>query len=66
MIKVTTNPDKQLVDEIRAKIKENDGHCACAISFTDDNVCMCKDFREQIKEGRIGSCDCGLYIAIEE
>ena len=61
MIKVTTNPDKQLVDEIRAKIKENDGHCACAISFTDDNVCMCKDFRDQIESGVSGECHCGLY-----
>ena len=66
MIKVITNPDEDFVREIKKKIKKNNGHCACAIVFNEDNKCMCKDFREQIKEGRIGSCDCGLYIAIEE
>ena len=37
MIKVATNPDKDLVKEIREKIKANNGHCACAISFNDSN-----------------------------
>ena len=62
MIKVTTNPDKKIVEEIRAKIKENNGHCACAISFNVSNKCMCKEFREQIDRGEEGECHCGLYI----
>lgn len=66
MVKVTTNPDKDFVKEIRAKIKENNGHCACAISFNDSNKCMCEEFKKQIEEGRAGECHCGLYIAIEE
>lgn len=66
MIRVMINPDNDLVEDIRKKIKENNGHCACAISFNADNKCMCKEFREQIKEGRIGECHCGLYLTIEE
>ena len=66
MIKVTTNPDKDFVKEIRAKIKENNGHCACAISFNDSNKCMCEEFKKQIAEGRTGECHCGLYVATEE
>jgi ferredoxin-thioredoxin reductase catalytic subunit len=66
VIKVVTNSDKNLVKEIREKIKKNDGHCACAITFDDDNMCMCKDFREQIKEGKSGECHCGLYILTVE
>ena len=66
MIKVVTNPDKNLVKEIREKIKNNNGHCACAIAFDDDNMCMCKDFREQIREGKSGECHCGLYILTVE
>lgn len=62
MIRVVTNSDKNLVKEIREKIKANDGHCACAIAFDDDNLCMCKEFRDQITEGRAGECHCGLYI----
>lgn len=66
MIKVVTNSDKNLVKEIREKIKENNGHCACAITFDDDNVCICKDFRDQISEGKSGECHCGLYILTVE
>ncbi len=62
MIKVTVNPDKELEEEIRAKIKENDGHCACAVTFSQDNKCVCKDFRDQIERGEAGECHCGLYI----
>lgn len=66
MIKVVTNSDKSFVDNIRAKIKENNGHCACAITFNDDNKCMCKEFREQIENGVAGECHCGLYTLIVE
>ena len=63
-MRVITNPDKELVTEIRAKIKENNGHCACVISFNDDNKCICKEFREQIDRGEPGECHCGLYRII--
>lgn len=66
MVKVITNPNKELVKEIRTKIKENKGHCACAISFDDSNICMCKEFREQIDRGKPGECHCGLYYIINE
>ena len=66
MIKIVTNPDKNFVKEVREKIKENNGHCACAITFNDDNMCMCKDFRDQISEGRAGMCHCELYNLIVE
>jgi len=65
-MKVVTNPDKELVAEIRAKIKENNGHCACVISFNDDNKCICKEFREQIDRGEPGECHCGLYRIIND
>lgn len=66
MIKVITNSDINLVNEIRKKIKENHGHCACAIIYNEDNKCMCKEFREQIENGISGECHCGLYIATIE
>ena len=66
MIKVITNPNKDLTKEIREKIKANNGHCACAISFNTDNKCMCKEFKEQIEKGETGECHCGLYLIVEE
>lgn len=64
MIKVITNPDEDFVKEIRKKIKANNGHCACAITFDQDNKCMCKEFREQVANGVVGECHCGLYMVV--
>ena len=55
---IKTNPDKELVDDIRKRLKENGGYCPCRIAKTEDNKCMCKEFREQTE----GECHCGLYI----
>ena len=45
MIKV--NDDKELVTEIRQKLKDNKGYCPCRLQKTPDTKCMCKEFREQ-------------------
>lgn len=66
MIKIATNPNKDLVKEIREKIKENDGHCPCALQKNRDTKCMCKEFREQIDNKISGECHCGLYILTVE
>lgn len=55
MIKVSEN--KELVQEIRAKLKENGWYCPCRIDKTPDTKCPCKEFREQ----ESGECHCGLY-----
>lgn len=62
--KIILNSDKDLVDDIKERLKNNGGYCPCRISKTADTKCMCKEFREQ-KEGE---CHCGLYqkILIEE
>ena len=64
-IKVLLNEDKELVKHIREQIKKNNGHCCCAIQFNDDNICMCKDFKEQIKNEKLGYCHCYLYKITE-
>lgn len=56
-MKIMLNPDKEFVEEIRTKLKENDGYCPCALEKTDDTKCMCKEFRETPE----GMCHCGLY-----
>ena len=61
-MRIEINSDKDLVKEIRSKIKENNGHCACAIIFDEDNKCMCKEFRGQIADPNFeGFCHCRLY-----
>lgn len=66
MTKVITNSDKDFVREVRKKIKENNGHCACAIVFNESNKCICEEFKKQINEGRLGECHCGLFAIVEE
>lgn len=65
-MRVKVNDDKELVAEIRAAIKEHDGHCCCESTKTSENKCMCKAFREQIQRGEPGFCHCMLYEAVEE
>lgn len=55
---VRLSEDKELVREIRIKLKKNDGYCPCKINKTDDTKCMCKEFKEQ----ESGECHCGLYV----
>lgn len=65
-IRVKTNTDKDLVKEIKNKLKVNEGYCPCRISKTEDNKCMCKEFRDMIANGIVGTCHCGLYIITKE
>ena len=62
-MKITTNPDKEYVKEVRQKIKDNQGYCCCSLTRTDDTECMCKSFREQKVSGY---CHCNLYYKIIE
>lgn len=60
MIKVSD--DKEIVELIRQKLKDNQGYCPCRLEKTADTKCMCKEFREQ-KEG---TCHCGLYVKTKD
>lgn len=66
---VKMNSNKELVAEIRAKLKDNKEkygkqYCPCVLpnNHNDDTVCMCKEFREQMDRHEPGECHCGLYV----
>ena len=62
---VRLSEDTELVNDIRDKLKKNNGFCPCAIKKTEDTKCMCKYFREMIAENKVGEyCHCGLYHII--
>jgi ferredoxin-thioredoxin reductase catalytic subunit len=61
-MKITTNPDKELVKTIREKLKANDGYCPCRLVKNEDTKCICKEFLEQEE----GECHCGLYIKTKD
>lgn len=64
---IVVNPDDNLVEEITSKLKENGGYCPCSIIHVKATKCMCKDFRDKIKNPDFfGQCHCGLYIKKED
>lgn len=60
---VRTNPNPEIVESIRLALEQNDGYCPCRIEKTVDTKCMCKEFKDQIKDANFkGECHCGLYV----
>ena len=61
-MKIRENPDKEIVKTVREGLKAKDGYCPCRLGRDEDNKCMCKEFREQIKDPNFeGYCHCMLY-----
>lgn len=58
-MKIFLNPDKSIVEDVRRRLKENEGYCPCRLVKNKDTKCMCKEFVEQSISGE---CHCGLYI----
>lgn len=59
---IKLNPDKKIVEKIKEGLKKKGGYCPCRIGISDDNKCICKEFREQIADPDFeGFCHCMLY-----
>lgn len=61
-MKIQVSSNKELVEDIRAQLKANDGYCPCRIEKTPDTKCMCKEFLEMDE----GECHCGLYVKLKD
>ncbi len=61
-MKVVLNSDEEVVKKIKEGLKKRDGYCPCRVEKTPDTKCMCKEFRDQIKDKNFeGYCHCMLY-----
>ena len=61
-MKITITENREIVDRIRAGLKMKEGYCPCRLQKTEDNLCMCKEFRDQIADPEFeGFCHCRLY-----
>jgi ferredoxin-thioredoxin reductase catalytic subunit len=59
---VSFNENKEIVEKIKKGLEKNGGYCPCKIIKNEDTKCMCKEFREQIKDPNFeGYCHCMLY-----
>ena len=57
-MKITLNPDKETVAVIKEGLKQRGGYCPCRLEKTEDNKCMCREFREQIPNSRATAIAC--------
>lgn len=55
---IRLNPDKEIVDMVRAYQRAHSGDCPCTI----DAKCMCDNFKQQ----ESGWCHCLLYEKTKE
>lgn len=61
-MKVSLNQNTEVVAKIKEGLKLKEGYCPCKLERTEDNKCMCKEFREQIADPHFeGYCHCMLY-----
>lgn len=61
-MKITENTDLEIVKAIREGLERTGGYCPCRLERTPENKCMCKEFRDQIKDKDFEDyCHCMLY-----
>ena len=66
-MKIVKNPDSKKYEQVTELVKNNDGYCPCMLFKTEDTKCMCKEFRDQIKDPDYeGFCHCMLYYKYKD
>ncbi len=61
-MKIMLNSNKEIVKSVKEGLAEKGGYCPCRMEKTEENKCMCKEFREQIEDPNFeGYCHCMLY-----
>ncbi len=61
-MKITENPNSEIAQTVKEGLKQKGGYCPCRVEKTPDTKCMCKEFRDQIKDPEFeGFCHCMLY-----
>ena len=61
-MKIRYNENEEIVKTIKEGLERTGGYCPCRLARTPDTKCMCKEFRDQIKDPSYeGYCHCLLY-----
>ena len=61
-MKIRYNEDQEIVASVQEGLKRTGGYCPCRLERTEENKCMCQEFRSQIKDPDFeGYCHCFLY-----
>lgn len=61
-MKIRLNTNEEVVKTIKDGLKRTGGYCPCRLEHTEENKCMCEEFKAQIKDPDFeGYCHCLLY-----
>lgn len=61
-MKIRLNENTKIVETVQEGLKRTGGYCPCIREQNEDTKCMCKDFREKVKDPDFeGYCHCMLY-----
>ena len=59
---ISLNPNKEVVEIVKKGLKARGGYCPCRLEISEDNKCICKEFRQQMADPDFeGFCHCMLY-----
>ena len=61
-MKITLNPNEEIVKTIKEGLKRTGGYCPCRLNRTEEYKCMCEEFKTQVADPEFeGFCHCRLY-----
>lgn len=61
-MKIKFNENEEIVKTIKEGLVKTGGYCPCKLERTDENKCMCEEFKSQINDPDFeGYCHCLLY-----
>ena len=61
-MKIRLNENEEVVRMVKEGLEQTGGYCPCRLQRTEENKCMCREFREQIADENFeGYCHCLLY-----
>ena len=59
---IRLNEDQEMVKMVKEGLKRTGGYCPCRLERSEDNKCICREFREQMADPEFkGFCHCMLY-----
>ena len=66
-MKIMLNENEEIVKIIKEGLKQSGGYCPCRREKSDENKCICKEFRQQMNDPNFeGYCHCMLYYKSNE
>ena len=59
---VVLNSNTEIVNTVKEGLKRTGGYCPCRLERTEENKCICDEFRAQMADPDFeGYCHCMLY-----